>query len=34
MDAPLPLGDKGSLESTLAVGPRDTSIEIRVPTGV
>jgi hypothetical protein len=34
MDAPLPLGDKGSLESTLAVGPRDTSIEIRVPTEV
>ncbi len=34
MDAPLPLGDKGSLESTLTVGPRDTSIEIRVPTGV
>jgi hypothetical protein len=34
MDAPLPLGDKGSLESTLVVGPRDTSIEIRVPTGV
>lgn len=34
MDAPLPLGDKGSLESTLAVGPRDTSIEIRVPTRV
>lgn len=33
MDAPLPLGDKGSLESTLVVGPRDTSIEIRVPTG-
>ena len=32
MDAPLPLGDKGSLESTLVVGPRDTSIEIRVPT--
>ena len=34
MDAPIPLGDKGSLESTLVVGPRDTSIEIRVPTGV
>ena len=34
MDAPLPLGDKGSLESTLVVGPRDTSIEIRVPMGV
>ena len=34
MDAPLPLGDKGSLESTLTVGPRDTSIEIRVPKGV
>ena len=34
MDAPIPLGDKGSLESTLTVGPRDTSIEIRVPTGV
>jgi len=33
MDAPLPLGDKGSLESTLVVGPRNTSIEIRVPTG-
>ena len=33
MDAPLPLGDKGSLESTLVVGPQDTSIEIRVPTG-
>lgn len=34
MDAPIPLGDKGSLESTLTVGPRDTSIEIRVPTEV
>lgn len=34
MDAPIPLGDKGSLESTLVVGPRDTSIEIRVPTEV
>ncbi len=34
MDAPIPLADKGSLESTLIVGPKDTSIEIRVPTGV
>jgi hypothetical protein len=34
MDAPIPLAEKGSLESTLVVGPRDTSIEIRVPTGV
>lgn len=33
MDAPIPLADKGSLESTLIVGPKDTSIEIRVPTG-
>jgi hypothetical protein len=33
MDAPLPLAEKGSLESTLVVGPRNTSIEIRVPTG-
>lgn len=32
MDAPIPLAEKGSLESTLVVGPRDTSIEIRVPT--
>ena len=33
MDAPIPLADKGSLESTLIVGPKDTSIEIRVPKG-
>lgn len=33
MDAPIPLAEKGSLESTLVVGPRNTSIEIRVPTG-
>lgn len=33
MDAPVPLAEKGSLESTLVVGPQDTSIEIRVPAG-
>ena len=33
MDAPLPLGNKGSLESELSVGPLNTSIEIRTPTG-
>ena len=33
MDAPLPLGNKGSIESELSVGPLNTSIEIRTPTG-
>jgi len=32
MDAPLPLGDKGSLESELSIGPLNTQIEIRTPT--
>lgn len=32
LDAPIPLGDKGSLESELSVGPMNTQIEIRTPT--
>lgn len=32
MDAPIPLGDKGSLESELSIGPLNTQIEIRTPT--
>lgn len=34
LDAPIPIGEKGSLESVLSVGPLNSSIEIRVPTGV
>ncbi len=32
LDAPIPLGDKGALESELSVGPMNTQIEIRTPT--
>lgn len=32
LDAPIPLGNKGSIESVLSIGPLNTQIEIRTPS--